>query len=187
MTPTNFPPAASSSSVKDERGSRRGVSWIIATCGGIGYMKPGPGTWAAVAATLVWFALAYAAHLPAAALCIVTGFLALFSTSVGIAASTQVASESGIHDPGFVVVDEAAGQWVALLAACLPNASWKAALVSLILFRAFDIWKPWPVSALERLPEGWGIMLDDVAAGIYALVLTALLRHFLSGRVLAIG
>jgi phosphatidylglycerophosphatase A len=175
------------SGVKGARSPRRNPSWIIATCGGLGYLQPGPGTWTAVAATLVWFALAFAAHLPPAALCIVTGFLALFSTSVGIAASTRVAHDSGIHDPGFVVVDEAAGQWTALLAACLPFASWKAALASLVLFRAFDILKPWPVSALEHLPDGWGIMLDDVAAGIYALVLTALLRHFLSGHVLALG
>ncbi len=166
---------------------RRGPSWFIATCAGLGYLRPGPGTWTAVVATLLWLALAFPVHLAPHALLIVTLGLAVVTTAVGVVASTRVARESGIHDPGFVVIDEAAGQFTALLAACLPFASWRTALVALVLFRAFDILKPWPVSALERLPEGWGIMIDDVAAGIYALILTGLLRHFLSGHVFAMS
>jgi phosphatidylglycerophosphatase A len=78
-----------------------------------------------------------------------------------------VAREAGREDPGFVVVDEVAGQWIALIAL---RPDWRHALLGLLLFRLFDIWKPWPVRRLEELPEGTGIMLDDVAAGVLALV-----------------
>jgi phosphatidylglycerophosphatase A len=95
-----------------------------------------------------------------------TAVAACLATAVGIPAATIVARESGREDPGFVVVDEVAGQWIALIGV---RADWEHALVALALFRLFDIWKPWPVRLLERLPGGWGIMLDDVAAGVLAL------------------
>jgi phosphatidylglycerophosphatase A len=180
MTPTKTPAAGAGGAT-----SRRTPGWIIATCAGLGLVQPGPGTWTAAATTLLWLALAFLLHIPPHPLFLFTLLLALLTTVAGIPASTHVARASGIHDPGFVVIDEAAGQFTALLAACLPFASWRFALVAFGLFRAFDILKPWPVSALERLPEGWGIMMDDVAAGICALIFTALLRHFLSGHVFA--
>ena len=73
----------------------------------------------------------------------------------------------------FVVIDEVAGQWIALLAC--PR-DWPHALIALILFRLFDITKPFPARQLERLPEGWGIVFDDVAAGLYAFGIAALIR-----------
>jgi phosphatidylglycerophosphatase A len=100
--------------------------------------------------------------------------LALLVTLIGIPAATQVARGSGVTDPQFVVIDEVAGQLIALIAVPL---GWKTFLLSFILFRAFDIVKPPPVRQLERLPEGTGIVLDDVAAGIYALVMMQLLLH----------
>jgi phosphatidylglycerophosphatase A len=100
--------------------------------------------------------------------------LAILVTLVGIPAATQVARASGTKDPQFVVIDEVAGQLIALIAAPL---TWKTFLAGFILFRAFDIIKPPPARQLERLPEGTGIVLDDVAAGIYALaVMQVLLR-----------
>lgn len=75
-------------------------------------------------------------------------------------------------DPQIVVIDEVAGQIVALIAAPL---SWKTLLVGFILFRMFDILKPPPVRQLEKLPEGTGIMVDDLAAGLYALIVMQLL------------
>jgi phosphatidylglycerophosphatase A len=80
-----------------------------------------------------------------------------------------------MKDPSFVVIDEVAGQLISLIA--VPVA-WKTFLAGLILFRVFDILKPPPVRQLERLPEGTGIVLDDVAAGIYALVVMQLLLHW---------
>jgi phosphatidylglycerophosphatase A len=90
-------------------------------------------------------------------------------TLMGVPASTIVARESGVEDPSHVVIDEVAGQAIAL--ACAPVFSWKYALAGFILFRAFDIIKPPPVRQLERLRAGWGIMMDDVAAGALVLVL----------------
>lgn len=90
-------------------------------------------------------------------------------TLVGVPASTIVARESGVEDPSHVVIDEVAGQAIALVYA--PVFGWKYALAGFILFRAFDIIKPPPVRQLEGLRAGWGIMMDDVAAGALALVL----------------
>lgn len=82
----------------------------------------------------------------------------------GIWASTRTARLLGKKDPGMVVIDEVLGQWVTLLGA--PFLSWKTLLAGFLLFRLFDIWKPGPVRMLERLPEGTGIMADDLAAGL---------------------
>jgi phosphatidylglycerophosphatase A len=101
--------------------------------------------------------------------------LAGLVTLVGIPAGTLVARGSGMKDPQFVVIDEVAGQLVALIAVPL---AWKTFLAGFILFRAFDIVKPPPVRQLEAIPEGAGIVLDDVAAGLYALGTMHLLLHF---------
>jgi phosphatidylglycerophosphatase A len=151
-------------------------SWLIATFFYIGYMRPGPGTWASGATVLLWWLAAQAIapgwHLATAALA------SLAITLVGIAPSTVVARESGIEDPGFVVIDEVAGQMIALIGAPL---SWKYLIVGFILFRSFDIVKPFPLRRLEKLHAGLGIMMDDVGAGLYALVLLQLWLYF-SGR-----
>jgi phosphatidylglycerophosphatase A len=92
-----------------------------------------------------------------------------------VVAATVSSRESGIKDPGFVVVDEVIGQWIALAGARYYN--WAIYLAAFALFRSFDIWKPWPVRQLESLPEGLGINADDVMAGVYAaLVLYAASR-----------
>jgi phosphatidylglycerophosphatase A len=96
-----------------------------------------------------------------------------FSIALGVPAATIAARESGRHDPGFVVIDEVAGQWITLL---FSPADWRHGLIALILFRLFDITKPFPIRRLERLPAGWGIVFDDVAAGLYALGVASLLR-----------
>jgi len=152
----------------------RGSQWavVIATFFGTGRMRPGPGTWGSAAAMLLWAALSYGL-MPAFRTPTVIA-LAILVTLVGIPAATQVARASGKKDPQFVVIDEVAGQLIALIAVPL---AWKTFLAGFILFRAFDIVKPPPVRQLERLPEGTGIVLDDVAAGIYALaVMHILLR-----------
>lgn len=89
-----------------------------------------------------------------------------------VAASTAAANAARKKDPGFVVVDEVIGQWIALAGA--RHYTWQTYLAAFALFRLFDIWKPPPVRQLEKLPDGWGINADDVMAGIYAaLVLFA--------------
>jgi phosphatidylglycerophosphatase A len=104
-----------------------------------------------------------------------TLFAAFLAAAIGIPAATVVAQESGREDPGHVVIDEVAGQWLTL-AACRPD--WPHAVVALALFRLFDITKPWPIRKLEALPGGWGIMLDDLAAGLFGLVALLVIQHW---------
>jgi len=145
------------------------ATWI-ATFFGVGRLRPGPGTWGSAAAVLLWAAAAHAISPPLRAP--VAGALGVLVALIGIPAATRVARASGGKDPQFVVIDEVAGQLIALIAVPLE---WKTFLAGFILFRAFDIVKPPPVRQLEQLPEGTGIVLDDVAAGIYALVVMQLL------------
>jgi phosphatidylglycerophosphatase A len=151
-------------------------AWTVATFFGAGLGKPGPGTWGSVAAVLLW--AAYARGFDPAPLALLIALIVgiVLSIALGVPAATIAARESGRHDPGFVVVDEVAGQWIALLGS---PANWRTALLALVLFRLFDITKPFPARQLESLPEGWGIVFDDVAAGLYALGVGWLLRHFI--------
>ncbi len=165
---------------------------MAATFFGVGLLKPGPGTWASVEAVALWYGAARLSeysrfgwtvtnptrttYIPDA------GWLGLFTflavvvvTVIGIPAATRVARESGREDPGHVVIDEVAGQWTTLIV-CHPD--WRHALMALALFRLFDITKPWPIRKLETLPGGWGIMLDDLAAGVLGLVVLAVMQHW---------
>jgi phosphatidylglycerophosphatase A len=94
---------------------------------------------------------------------------------LGIPTATIVARAAGVEDPQFVVIDEVAGQLITLIGASL---SWKSLLLGFILFRGFDMVKPPPVRQLERLPAGYGIVMDDVAAGLYGFLVMRLLEHF---------
>jgi phosphatidylglycerophosphatase A len=126
--------------------------------------------------------------------------LLLILGGIGVWSATRAAAYSGIQDPQFVVIDEVAGQHLALLLPLIPIAlphltahmdlsvfaiffalslvNWKYLLLGFILFRMFDIWKPWPIRRLEKLPGGWGIMADDWMAGIYAAILLRVALHF---------
>ena len=148
-------------------------AWAIGTFFGAGLLQPGPGTYGSIAAVLLWYAAAHILHPTPAALAIGTAVTAIIATLVGIPAATLVAHESGREDPGQVVIDEVAGQLIALIA--IP-ADWRHAALSLLLFRLFDIFKPPPIRRLERLPSGTGIMLDDIAAGLFALAVAQLLH-----------
>jgi phosphatidylglycerophosphatase A len=146
---------------------------LIGTFLGIGRLKPGPGTWASLATVVFWGAASL--QIPPDGRACATALAAMIVTLIGIPAATQVAHSSGVKDPQHVVIDEVAGQLVALISVPL---GWKTFLAGLILFRVFDILKPPPVRQLERLPEGVGIIADDLAAGVYALVVMHLLMHF---------
>ena len=150
-------------------------AWTLGTFFGAGLLKPGPGTYGSITALLLWYGAAHALHPTHLALAIGTAIAALLVTLVGIPASTIVARESGRKDPGHVVIDEAAGQLIALIAV---SPDWRHAAISLVLFRIFDILKPPPVRQLEGLPEGTGIMMDDVAAGLLALFCAQIIRLF---------
>jgi phosphatidylglycerophosphatase A len=142
-------------------GMRQRLATLIATGLGSGYSPWAPGTAGSVVGLLLFVPLAQtplAAQLAATALVF----------GVGVWAATATARRTGLKDPGLVVVDEIAGMWVALL---LMPFTLEVAVVAFFAFRAMDIVKPYPARDLERLPEGWGIMADDVMAGIYANLL----------------
>lgn len=149
-------------------------AWAIGTFFGAGFLKPGPGTYGSVAAVLVWFLVAR--KVPFHWLPLITLGMAAAATAVGIPAATRVALESGRKDPQIVVIDEVAGQWLALTF-CLPAMPF--AMIGLVCFRVFDIWKPPPIRRLESLPGGTGIVVDDLAAGVYALILQAVVQQAL--------
>jgi len=146
---------------------------LTATFFGVGRIKPGPGTWASMATVGLWAivgtSLAPSSRWQAAVGC------ALVALAAGVAAANCVVRATGLKDPQIVVIDEVAGQMITLIAAPL---TWQCLLAGLILFRAFDILKPPPVRQLEALPEGWGVMLDDVGAGVLALLALQALVHF---------
>ncbi len=163
-----------------EADGREAPLWatLVATFFGAGRLNPGPGTWGSLATMLTWGVLSH--YLSATWVVPTNILLACLAIAVGIPAATRVARATQIKDPQFVVIDETAGQLITLIGAPL---SWKSFLVGFILFRAFDIVKPPPVRQLERLPEGTGIVVDDVAAGLYGLVVMQILLHFgLFGR-----
>lgn len=174
---TDRAPIDGSSDIQFESRQQRKSRWafLIATFCGIGYLKPGPGTWASIATVQLWLFAAWALGTHAGShgawLLLAAGIA--FSLIAGIPAAGTAARQSGREDPGFVVIDEVAGQCIALLG-CPPD--WAHAIVCLALFRLFDITKPYPIRKLEDLPGGWGIVFDDVAAGLYAFGIAALLR-----------
>lgn len=162
-------------------------AWTVGTFFGAGLLKPGPGTWGSLAAVLLWMVPACGGQrldflvnssqwvLPSYWLDGLTLFAAFLATAIGIPAATIVAQESGREDPGHVVIDEVAGQWLTL-AVC--RADWPHALLAFALFRLFDITKPWPIRKLEALPGGWGIMLDDLGAGLFGAIVLLVIQHW---------
>src|SRR5215470_7559656 len=146
---------------------------VIATAGGIGKLKPAPGTWGSAGAVLVWIGISRLVPVNLHTISLVV--LSLAVIGVGIPAAAEMARTTSSKDPQSVVIDEIAGQWITLIA--VPVA-WKSLLVGFILFRGFDILKPPPIRRIETLRGGFGIVLDDVAAGLYALIVIHLFIHF---------
>ena len=142
---------------------------VIATGFGAGFSPVAPGT----AGSLVGLALFWPLQMTGNWIQVAATIAAYFA---GVAASSRLARRLGRKDPGAAVVDEIVGMWLSLL--FLPFTP-TTAIAGFLLFRVLDVFKPWPARQLEALPGGWGIMTDDVMAGIYAnLLLRAALRAF---------
>ena len=172
---------------------------FIATAAGLGYLPKAPGTWGSLAGLLLTFVL-FRYHQYGDSFALFGQFaqtvpyffvvlpLVLVTALVGVWSSTIASRYAGIKDPQFVVIDEVSGQMIALLIGAgatsfdlthiydmrMPewsgHVSWKYLLLGFILFRLFDIWKPFPARQAESLPGGWGIMADDWIAGVYAAI-----------------
>ena len=146
------------------------LALTLATWFGCGYAPKGPGTAGSLGAVVVAVLLAHLAGLQPWHLLILAAAL----TPVGIWAAARTAELKASKDPQIVVIDEVLGQWIALAAVAPMNPFHLAA--AFVLFRLFDIFKPWPVRQLEALPGGVGIIADDLMAGIYAAAVLALFR-----------
>lgn len=133
---------------------------IVATWFGAGKMPFAPGTWGSLAALPFAWGLAWFGGTPA----LLAGAAA--ALGVGIWASNRIIAAGSAKDPGEIVIDEVAGQWLALVMAPLDPFAYAAGFV---LFRVFDIFKPWPANWVDqKMGGGAGIMLDDIVAGAYA-------------------
>jgi len=150
------------------------LALLLATWGGVGWFPVAPGTAGAVAAALAaWLLVDYAGTPPWALAPLAA---ALFAPAAWAASETERNSKA--HDPGYVVVDEVVGQWIALSLA--RPGRWEDWLIAVVLFRLFDIAKPPPIRTLERLPGGWGVVADDAAAGLCAMMILGAYRWFLA-------
>ena len=146
--------------------ARTRAAWVLATWFGCGLSPVAPGTCGAVGTLPRYFLVRRGGNLAVLA-------AALAITAIGVWASNVVVADSGEKDPQRIVIDESAGVLLALAAAPMTTRGWLAALV---LFRLFDITKPFPARRLEKLPAGWGVMMDDIAAGVWAVAVIAVLR-----------
>jgi len=164
------------------------LALVVATCG-VGYFPIAPGTLGSIVGVALYlplFAWSFAllearstgrlsavqVYTPQLAFLLVVIFLV---TVAGIWAASRVERVLQKKDPSIVVIDEVAGQMIALLSAPFWLPTWWSILSAFILFRAFDIWKPYPIRRLEGLESGLGIMADDVLAGVYALIVNSVL------------
>jgi phosphatidylglycerophosphatase A len=140
---------------------RNWVAHVLATWFGCGHVPIAPGTAGTLGAVPLYLALRPFGHVAVA-------IAAVALTAVGIWVADIVARETGLKDPQLVVIDEVAGVLVTLSVA---QPSWAALAAGVVLFRIFDQTKPWPARTAERkLPGGWGIVLEDVAAGVWGAV-----------------
>lgn len=141
---------------------------LLATWFYSGYWPKGPGTAGSLAAVLVVWALGLSPQQ--------TLWAALLLLPIAIWSADRLARDMGKKDPQIIVVDEVVGQWIALTGAISFNT--RTLIAAFVLFRFFDIVKPPPVRALERIPGGAGIVLDDAMAGIYAALVLVAVQWF---------
>lgn len=159
------------------------MNWrrLIASCFGLGWLPIAPGTWGSLPPAVVFGVMLHFGA-PASAVVAAMAALAIGGSVACVVCVPAVAALVGRTDPGEVVVDEVAGQAVVFLIAVLflpADLSLKQVVLTaglgFFLFRVFDIIKPWPIRKLESLPEGWGVLADDLLAGVFAAVVLSVL------------
>lgn len=143
------------------------LSLWLATCFNIGKLPLAPGTWGSVFALILWFSIIDSIDK------YTFFFLTIILFGLGVFISTIALRYYDHDDPQQIVIDEFVGQWITLL---FIQKSIVLGLTGFILFRIFDIWKPWIIGKMDKISGGWGIMLDDVAAGIISLGFLHLFR-----------
>lgn len=150
------------------------MSRLVATFFYVGLMRPASGTWGSLAALLVGWAINYTLGFPFLVLAFV------IATAAGFwACNRELAGRPG-EDPSEIVIDEVAGQWLALMFPAFGfwmrdmHMVWPGPVAAFILFRLFDIWKPWVIGRADRREDPAGVMLDDLWAGLFAGICTIL-------------
>jgi phosphatidylglycerophosphatase A len=155
---------------------RRSLAIWIATGLGSGYFPLAPGTAGSALGLALVIAFRQTSLTPlwlGVSLAAFAGLLFL----VGVWSAGKAERVFGRVDPGQVVIDEVVGQIITFVAT--PRVTWRGLLVGFILFRVFDIVKPFPAGGAERIPGGWGIMMDDLIAGLYSLLVLVILGRFI--------
>lgn len=148
------------------------MSQLVATFFYVGYLKPAPGTWGSltalpVALVILWITGPYGLF-----------FMSIVAFGAGYWATVQQTRGQADHDPSEIVIDEVAGQWIALLPVAFGAANndvsylalWPGWIAAFVLFRLFDITKPWIIGWADRRNDAMGVMLDDVIAGVFAAI-----------------
>ena len=144
---------------------------FLASGFGAGLSPIAPGTMGTLVAVPLW--AIFASFLP------LWGYLLLIiiASIIGITICQKASDELGVHDHGGIVWDEFVGLWITMLFAPV---SWTSAILGFLLFRFFDVLKPWPIKAIdEKISGGFGIMFDDIIAGIFALIALQLVLHYI--------
>lgn len=153
------------------------MSKLIATFFFVGLLRPAPGTWGSLAALpAAWVVIQWAGYLG-----LIVATLLVFLA--GLWATMEQTRDSDDHDPSEIVIDEVAGQWIALVPVAygaqmmsLPTLNlWPGWIAAFVFFRFFDIRKPWLVGLADRRNDAFGVMLDDVIAGVYAAIAVVML------------
>jgi phosphatidylglycerophosphatase A len=189
LHPTMVPLVAIGTQLGSSRTAKDFFALAVSTCG-VGYLPLAPGTWGSLVGVafylLLWslsqrvlfanaairrFTLLEVAT-PQMAFMLMVIFLV---SMAGIWAASRAERLFQRKDPGVVVIDEVAGQMIALLPGPFYVHTWWSIISAFVLFRAFDIWKPYPIRRLEKLESGLGIMADDIVAGIYAVIANTVL------------
>ncbi len=142
---------------------------LLVSCFGLGRLPIAPGTWGSLPVAVVFGLMSYFG-ISGALMLIALTIMTLAGCVVCVKCSSERIAATGNSDPGEVVADEFAGQAVTFMPVAIAGVCniWVAALAGFLLFRLFDIVKPWPIRKLEKFPAGWGILLDDLLAGVYA-------------------
>ena len=157
------------------------IQRLLTSCFGLGYLPIAPGTWGSLPVAVLFAALCYFG-VPQIIVLVLMFFIVLDASTICVLFSPAIIESTGKKDPSEVVADEAAGQALTLLPFFYVTGGVDiiiTATAGFLLFRLLDITKPFPCKKLEKLPAGWGILADDLMAGVYAAIILYFLRFFI--------
>jgi phosphatidylglycerophosphatase A len=160
---------------------------LLVSCFGLGWLPVAPGTWGSLPPAII-FGLLCHLGISTVSAAVIMAVLALASSVVCVKLAPAIIVATGKSDPQEIVADELAGQAITFLPVGLwainefpTRETWVVVGLGLVLFRIFDITKPWPIRKLEKLPRGWGILADDLLAGVFAAIVLQICTPLIYG------